>query len=83
MVDSESSTEPLRGWPRRCGCSGSLACHVFKVAITVVVQHRLGPALSRGAGLLTSLAFPVAIQLGPATLPGFSTYNADVSNMWK
>jgi hypothetical protein len=60
--------------------------NVFGVALTVVVVHRLGPALSRGVGLLAALALPAATQLasaGSVTLPEFSTYNADVSSTWK
>jgi hypothetical protein len=60
--------------------------NVFGVALTVVVVHRLGPALSRGAGLLAALTLPAATQLasaGSVTLPEFSTYNADVSSTWK
>jgi hypothetical protein len=60
--------------------------NVFGVALTVVVTHRLGPVLSRGAGLLVASVPPAATQLasaGSVTLPEFSTYNADVSNTWK
>lgn len=60
--------------------------NVFGVALTVVAVHHLGPALSRGAGLLAALALPAATQLASAasvTLPEFSTYNADVSSTWK
>lgn len=60
--------------------------NVFGVALTVVVVHRLGPALARGVGLLAALTLPAATQLasaGSVTLPEFSTYNADVSHTWK
>ena len=60
--------------------------NVFGVSLTVVVVHHLGPALSRGAGLIAALALPAATQLasaGSVTLPEFSTYNADVSSTWK